>query len=227
MNMLITLKNRAARTRVAFAFSPGLFMLLALAVSVAVSVTLSMALQSSAAYAEGAQAADPQPEADVLEPGLAVDYYYMKLNSLDELYSWLDHKKPDPGAPLANIDFVANQKGPVLGTDRGSIVAAIITGFVRFPESGRFKLLALVNDGMRLWVGQNDSKPLLDDPRRLADRLVGPADISVEAGIWYPLKLEYFQKKGTSALVLAWMRPGADEGEEKVIEAEYFAHLPK
>ena len=72
---------------------------------------------------------------------------------------------------------------------------------------------------MRLWVGQDNSKPVLDDPRKLSDRLVGPADISVEAGVWYPMKLEYFQKKGTSALVLAWMRPGADEGEEEVIEA--------
>lgn len=107
----------------------------------------------------------------------------------------------------------------MLSSDRGSVIVAVITGFVRFPESGKFKLLALVNDGMRLWVGQDNSKPVLDDPRKLSDRLVGPADISVEAGVWYPMKLEYFQKKGTSALVLAWMRPGADEGEEEVIEA--------
>jgi hypothetical protein len=100
---------------------------------------------------------------------------------LDELYSWLDHKYPDPGAPLANLDFVAKQKGPVLGTDRGSIVAAIITGYVRFPESGQFRLLALVNDGMRLWVGQDSGAPTLDDPRKLSDRLVRPAGITVEA----------------------------------------------
>jgi len=25
---------------------------------------------------------------------------------------------------------------------------------------------------------------------------------------------------------LAWMRPGVGEGEEEVIEAEFFAHLP-
>jgi len=143
----------------------------------------------------------------------------LKLDLLDELYSWLDHKKPDRGAPLANLNFVANEQGPVLSSDRGSVIVAVITGFVRFPESGKFKLLALVNDGMRLWVGQDNSKPVLDDPRKLSDRLVGPADISVEAGVWYPMKLEYFQKKGTSALVLAWMRPGADEGEEEVIEA--------
>ena len=156
-----------------------------------------------------------------------MDYYYLKLDKLDELYAWLEHKNPERGTPLATLDFVANQQGPVLGTDRGSIVAAIITGYVRFPESGQFKLLAMVNDGMRLWVGQGSNKPILDDPRKMSDRLVGPADITVEAGLWYPMKLEYFQKKGTSALVLAWMRPGAGEGEEEVIEAEYFAHLPE
>ena len=80
---------------------------------------------------------------------------------------------------------------------------------------------------MRLWVGEDNSDPILEDPRKLSDRLVGPADITVEADTWYPMKLEYFQKKGTSALVLAWMLPGAGEGEEEVIEAEYFAHLPE
>ena len=194
--------------------------------ALALSLALSLALHTSAAFAAGAWPADPQPEASALEPGLAVDYYYLKLEKLDVLYDWLDHKKPDRGAPLANIDFVSGQQGPVLGVDSGALVAAIITGFVRFPESGQFKLLALVNDGMRLWVGQGSETPILEDPRKLSNRLVGPADITVEADLWYPMKLEYFQKKGTSALVLAWMRPGAGEGEEEVIEAEYLAHLP-
>jgi hypothetical protein len=100
----------------------------------------------------------------------------------------------------------------VLGTNRGSIVAAIITGFVRFPESGQFKMLALVNDGMRLYIGQGSENPILDDPRKMVDRFVGPTEITVEADLWFPLRLEYFQKKGTSALVLAWMRPGVAEG---------------
>ena len=191
----------------------------------ALALALSVALLSPAALADSARPADPQPEAGALKPGLAVDYYYLKLDVLDELYNWLDHKDPDPGAPLANLDFVANEQGPVLGTERGSIVAAIITGYVRFPESGTFQLLALVNDGMRLWIGQDSGDPILEDPRKLSDRLVGPAGISVEADMWYPMKLEYFQKKGTSALVLAWMRPGAGEGEEEVIEAAFFAHL--
>ncbi len=193
----------------------------------AISLALLVVLHAPAAFAESTLPADPQPQTSALKPGLAVDYYYLKLDKLDELYAWLEHKKPERGTPLATLDFVANQQGPVLGTDRGSIVAAIITGYVRFPESGQFKLLAMVNDGMRLWVGQGSNKPILDDPRKMSVRLVGPADITVEAGLWYPMKLEYFQKKGTSALVLAWMRPGAGEGEEEVIEAEYFAHLPE
>lgn len=214
MKILFALKNRAARASLAFAFSLGLF------------VALAVTLQSSAAFAESTQPADPQPEAGALEPGLAVDYYYVPVRSIDEFYSWLEHKQPDPGTPLATLDFVANDQGPVLGTDRGSIVDAIITGFIRFPESGQFKLLALVNDGLRLYVGQGSSTPILEDQRVLADRLVGPAEITVEAGLWYPMKLDYFQRRGTSALVLAWMRPGAGEGEEEVIEAEFFAHLP-
>ena len=115
--MLIKLNKRAARASLAAAFSLGL------------SVALLVALQSPAAYAESTQPADPQPQADALEPGLA------------------------------------------------------------------------------------------EDPRKLSNCLVGAADISAEASVWYPMKLEYFQKKSTSVLVLAWMRPGADEGEEEAIEA--------
>ncbi len=188
---------------------------------------LCLALAAGTASAESAKPADPQPEESALEPGLAVDYYYLKLDKLDELYGWLGNKNPDKGEPLANIDFVSGPSGPVLGVDKGSLVAAIITGYVRFPESGQFKILALVNDGLRLWIGQDSEDPILEDPRKLSDRLVGPSDITVEAGKWYPLKLEYFQKKGTSALVLAWMRPGAQEGEEEIIEPEFLAHVPE
>ena len=124
------------------------------------------------------------------------------MDVLGELYNWLDHKKLDPGAQLVNLDFVANEQGPVLGTNCGSIVVAVIAGFVCFPESGRFKFLTLVNDAMRLWIEQDKSKRVLEDPHKLSDRRVGPVDISAEAGVWCPIKLEYFQKKDTSVLVL-------------------------
>jgi len=195
--------------------------------AIAVSLTLAVMLAATPVLAGSVQPATPQPEAGALKPGLAVDYYYVAVRSLDEFYPWLESKKPDPGAPLATLDFVSNQDGPVLGVDRGSLVIAIITGFIRFPESGQFKMLALVNDGLRLYVGQGNETPILEDQRVQSDRLVGPEEITVEAGIWYPMKLEYFQRRGTSALVLAWMRPGAGEGEEEVIEAEFFAHLPE
>jgi hypothetical protein len=188
---------------------------------------LALALLSPLVAAGSLQPAEPQPAPDALQPGLAVDYYFVKLDKLDQLYGWLGNMKPEHGAPLANIDFVAGEEGPVLNSEKGSLIAAIITGYVKFPESGEYQVLALVNDGMRLWIGAGDNDPILEDPRKLADRLVGPATVTVEAGKWYPLKLEYFQKKGTSALVLAWMRPGAQEGEEEVIEPEFFAHLPE
>ena len=71
----------------------------------------------------------------------------------------------------------------MLGSDPGSIIVAAITGFVRFPQSWQFTCLALVNGGMRLWVGQDDSEPVLEDPRKFSNRLVGPANTSAEAGV--------------------------------------------
>ena len=94
----------------------------------------------------------------------------------------MEHKKPDPGALLENLDFVANEQGPVLGSDPSSIIVAAITDFSHFPQSGQFTRLAPVNGGMRLWVGQDDSEPVLEDPHRFSNRLVGPADTSAEAG---------------------------------------------
>lgn len=168
---------------------PNILPKLVLAFSIVLSLTLTGLFGMAPAQAETAVAASPQPEASTLKPGLAVDYYYIKLDRLDQLYAWLGSKKPDRGAPLETIDFVADQQGPVLGTNRDSIVAAIITGFVRFPESGQFKMLALVNDGMRLYIGQGSENPILDDPRKMVDRLVGPTEITVVADLWYPLKL--------------------------------------
>ena len=69
------------------------------------------------------------------------------------------------------------------GTSCVSIVVAVIAGFVCFPESGRFKFLALVDNTMRLWVEQDKSKRAFEDPHKLSDRLVGPVDISAEAGV--------------------------------------------
>jgi len=66
MKMFIALKNHAARTGLSFAYSLGL------------AVALSVALSSPTAHAESMQAANPQPQADTLKPGLTVDYYYLK-----------------------------------------------------------------------------------------------------------------------------------------------------
>ena len=50
----------------------------------AISLALSVVLHAPAAFAESTLPADPQPETSALKPGLAVDYYYVQVRSLDE-----------------------------------------------------------------------------------------------------------------------------------------------
>ena len=56
--------------------------------------SLCLAFAGENVLADGAKPADPQPEERALKPGLAVDYYYVKLDKLDELYGWLGNKSP-------------------------------------------------------------------------------------------------------------------------------------
>jgi hypothetical protein len=64
---------------------------------------------------------------------------------------------------------------------------------------------------------------LWEDPEIHADRMSPPLEIVIGQPGWYDFKVDYFQKKGTSALQLFWTPP---DGEEQIVPAAAFAHLP-
>lgn len=177
--------------------------------------TLSLGF-GGAAGAASVSPADPQPGA--LNPGLAVDYYYSDMRHLDELVELMSRKDPSPGEPLPNLDYVRGDNKPTLTTKYPRFVGAEITGYLNFPEAGTYNLVVVSNDGVRLWI---DGKLIYEDPNVHADRESDFIPIEVEDAGWHDIRLLYFQRKNTTALVLGWQQGG---GDLEVVPPEFFGH---
>lgn len=162
--------------------------------------------------------ADPQPDAADLAPGLAVRYYYARLTHIDRLVEWIEMEKGVEGPPLPKVNHAAGI-GDVL-TSRGSdMVGALITGFIRFDTAGTYTFHVTSNDGVRLTIG---GVMMHEDPRIHPDTLSPPLVMPVAAPGWYPIEILYYEKKGTSTLILEWTPP--DGPGRQVVPADALAH---
>ena len=168
----------------------------------------------------------PQPSADAVSPGLAVEYLNQKFYTLAELYT--PDVAPVKGEPipildqLSKVDPISDE--PIMGikvltSDRSIMVGALIRGMIHFSEAGNWTLHLVSNDGVRFWIG--DVK-LWEDPEIHYDRESDPLELVIPEAGWYDFKLDYYQKKGTAALQLLWTPPG---GEQVVVPAEALAHV--
>lgn len=194
--------------------------LLTLALSAsAVLLSGSLAFAPSAQAEEkpitGAKPLSPQPAADKIEPGLAVIYFSNMFNKLNEIGKL---GKGKPGEPIKILDHKTND-GNVLTSDKSMGVGAKITGLIKFDAPGTYIFKVNSNDGVRvtiagLKVHENDGVH--------ADEMSDPIPFVVEQPGWYELVVDYFQKKGTSALQLFWKPPG---GAEAPVPASQYAHL--
>ena len=166
---------------------------------------------------------DPQPADDAIRPGLAVIYYleYFKRH-LDEFSahaaSPLTISRAGKPIPYLNHRF-GREEVFDSGTNRG--VAMRMNGLIRFAKPGEYTFRALSNDGLRVYIG--DTR-IIDDPTQHSDRYAVQAVAVIRRAGWYPLKVEYFQRKGTASIALFWQTPSAS-GFVPVPAANY-AHLP-
>ena len=60
---------------------------------------------AAAAEVSGLMPAQPQPAADVLQPGLAVIYYHGVFNDTREITEWAESKNGKPGEPIKMLDY--------------------------------------------------------------------------------------------------------------------------
>lgn len=161
-----------------------------------------------------------QIPASTLRKGLSATYYlkYFKrdVRYLQEMHTGEFERME--GKPILQIN---NQfhKGTVFdsGVNRG--VAVRMKGYMNFEHTGIYRLQAVSNDGILLLI---DNKLVLSDPKQHADRLSNIGEITVSKPGWYPLNIDYFQRKGTAALKLFWKKPG--DSEYTVIPASVYGH---
>ena len=167
----------------------------------------------------------PQPAAEQVKPGLAVDYLFEKFYTLSDLYE--ASVEPEKGEPIPHLNALTETDSAtgedkilnVLTTDQDMMVGAFIRGLIHFSEAGNYVLHLVSNDGVRFWVG---GVQIWEDPEVHFDRESDPLELDITTPGWYELKIDYYQKKGTHALQLLWTPPG---GEKTVVPPEALGHL--
>ena len=163
----------------------------------------------------GLRPAEPQPTQ--LTPGLAVEYTYGMVNNLEQLKG----RKYEAGPPLEMINY--RWSGNVLTSKSREGVGANIDGFIRFEKAGLYGFEVTSNDGVRVEIG---GKLLHVDPEIHSDTTSDRIDVKIDTPGWYPLKIVYFQKKGTASLVLAWVGPG-EKGKAVPVPAKAYGYVKK
>ncbi len=162
------------------------------------------------------QPADPQPDASTLKAGLAVKYTG-KFNgrTLAEISEY-DGKWSD-GSALAGLSYDTPEGEMVLTSDTPEKVAARIAGFIKFDEPGTYMLEFLSNDGLVINIG-GEQLGIYDGVHDCG--YVGEVEVAVPEPGYYPVSAEYFQRKGSSCLLMEW-GPDSD-GLEPVPDSAFF-----
>ncbi len=204
--------------RTAVTGASGIRNLAAGAVIGAVSL-LSVAAPATAETFSGLMKAEPQPSAEMLKPGLAVRYYGAKFQSIKKLLEWMEYEKGVEGEPIPMLNYQVGE-GPVLTTTATDLMGADITGFIHFKEAGSYMILVHSNDGVQVTIG---GKMIHEDPEVHGDRFSDEITLEISEPGWYPVRVLYFEKKGTSTLELYWDPPGPAEAD--LVPAEAFAHI--
>ena len=162
----------------------------------------------------GLQPVAPQPASDKLNPGLAVIYFHNMFKKLDEVGKI---GKGKAGVPILVLDH-KTLDGNVLTDNLSMGVGAKITGLIKFDKPGKYVLQMNSNDGARVTIA---GKKILEDDGIHADEMSTPTELTITEAGWYELAVDYFQRKGSSALQLFW---AVDGGAQAIVPASQYAH---
>lgn len=162
-------------------------------------------------------------DAETLQPGLTPFYfrnfYARDLRQLPGLKK--THKKGEMGEPILKLNHQFGN-GMVFdsGTNKG--VGIRMIGAINFDHTGEYRFQALSNDGFQLYLGDT---LIVNDPKQHSDQLSEIGSIVIDEPGWYPLRIDYFQRKGTAALKLFWETP--QNTEMTIVPASAYAHQPE
>jgi hypothetical protein len=167
----------------------------------------------------------PQPDDSAMAPGLAVvyfrSYFFRTLENLPSEGSDYEKQIGRSGEPLLELNH-AFGKEAVFGSGESDLVALRATGLIHFPQTGEYMLQAEYNDGVFVYV---DGQRVIDEGRweKGGDRMSQPAFLDIQTAGWYPLKVEFYERKGTATLKLFWRAPGGSDATP--IPPAAYAHL--
>jgi PA14 domain len=179
------------------------------------AVATLFGLANAAPAITGVRPAEPQPTADELAPGLAVQYTYAIMNYLAEMKG----RKFESGPPILHLDWRMGS-GIVLTSKAREGVGAIVTGFIHFEKPGAYGFDVTSNDGVRLEIG---GQLIHEDPGVHSDTTSDRIDVRIDQPGWYPIQIMYFQKRYTATLVVRWIGPG-ETGKLTPVPPSVLAH---
>jgi hypothetical protein len=99
--------------------------------------------------------------------------------------------------PTVDFSWVQGTPEPTIATDSFS---ARWTGFIEPPATGTYRFYTFSDDGVRLWI---DDRPVIDnwtDHMPMEDS----AAVTLQGGVRYPIRLEYFEGIETASIRLFW-----------------------
>jgi len=110
----------------------------------------------------------------------------------------------------ATLDFDWHEHSPVAGVAAEQF-SVRWTGWLVPPATGRYVLHLSVDDGSRLWLNE---RLVLDDWSSQGLQYYQVA-LDLQAGVAYPVRLDYCQAVGPTQLRLAWEVPAAPVAEDQ------------
>jgi len=158
----------------------------------------------------------------VLKSGLSAIYIYKFFRHIDQM-PVLDPKMTAEkvGKPILFLNHHFGEKELIFDSGVSQGIGIQMNGFLKFSETGKYGMMALSNDGIRVEIC---GKTILVDPNIHSDRFTPQAALDISKPGWYPVMIQYFQRKGTAAIEMHWKLPG--KADFSVIPAEAYAHAP-
>ena len=176
---------------------------------VASSLTTTFAIEESEIHPNIALGvlSSEQLDRQEIAQGLATRYYLdFKKRHLQYLPT-VEQFAGKRGKPTLELNHQFGKKRVFeSGTNRS--IGVRFSGYLYFDKAGTHAFQALSNDGVILYL---DEKILLNDPQQHSDRLSNIGTVEIAETGYYPIVVEYFQRKGTAALKLFWQKPESNE----------------
>ncbi|WCK57683.1 glycine-rich protein (plasmid) [Aneurinibacillus sp. Ricciae_BoGa-3] len=114
--------------------------------------------------------------------------------------------------PQVNMNWGAGSPDSSLPSDGFNVVW---TGFVQVPQSGDVTFQTITDDGARLWVNNT----MLVDKWVEQGGTAWNGTVHLDAGKWYPIRMEYYENQGNAEAVLQWKYAGLSDFQ--VIPSQY------